>query len=347
MAQNDFLQFDENSQNTLTQEEYLSDTQRLNGAASGIARSKLINKALRQATSMCAALGSIINTNGGSAVEDQTTLIAAIKAYIMGAAYHVLSSATASLYGLTTPNNTVDKALEQLRTINVVEITSSGNWTVPDNVKNVDIFLVGGGYSGGTPTGGKGGKGGDGGKISKFLNVPVTPGESRPIVIGEVNGGITSFSNFTTEVGINILGLDGIPSSDAPDNTVFFAFNDINYNICPFNGKTYGIPGAAGGGYNNSLLSGKKGGNNGVKTGGTGLPVSPTTANPFSGGGGASFDNNGSNASSNIVGGKGGDALANTGNGGGGAGGSFPNSGGVAGTGGTGICIIRYIKGGY
>lgn len=84
MAQNDFLQFDSSDTNTLTQAEYLTDTQRINGCTTGIARSKLFNRALRQVSSMCAAIGSIINSNGGSAVEDQTTLIASLKNYLLG-----------------------------------------------------------------------------------------------------------------------------------------------------------------------------------------------------------------------------------------------------------------------
>ena len=47
---NEFMIFDENNQNSMTNETYSTDEQRLNGVASGIARSSLYNKALRQAT---------------------------------------------------------------------------------------------------------------------------------------------------------------------------------------------------------------------------------------------------------------------------------------------------------
>lgn len=101
MAQNDFLQFDENNANILTQAEYLAETQRLNGAASGIAKSKLFNKALRQATSMCAAIGSIINTNGGTASEDQATLISALKSNFLGVSLGTNMSETTGTISVT------------------------------------------------------------------------------------------------------------------------------------------------------------------------------------------------------------------------------------------------------
>ena len=46
MAQNDFLQFDENNENVLTQDAYREDEQRISGAKSGVARSSLFNKVL-------------------------------------------------------------------------------------------------------------------------------------------------------------------------------------------------------------------------------------------------------------------------------------------------------------
>lgn len=45
---NEFMIFDENNQNSMTNEIYSTDEQRLNGVASGIARSSLYNKALSQ-----------------------------------------------------------------------------------------------------------------------------------------------------------------------------------------------------------------------------------------------------------------------------------------------------------
>lgn len=61
---NEFMIFDENNQNSMTNETYSADEQRLNGVASGIARSSLYNKALRQATKMSKELGLFLSQKG-------------------------------------------------------------------------------------------------------------------------------------------------------------------------------------------------------------------------------------------------------------------------------------------
>lgn len=66
---NEFLIFDENNKNTLSNESYSIDTQRLNGVG-GIARSNLYNKAMRQATMLSFTLGQIISENDGNATEN-------------------------------------------------------------------------------------------------------------------------------------------------------------------------------------------------------------------------------------------------------------------------------------
>ena len=66
----------------------------------------------------------------------------------------------------------------------VVYIEESQNWTVPANVYEVDVFLIGGGAAG---TGGsKSGVGGDGGAggFATTETIAVTPGEVIPVVIG-------------------------------------------------------------------------------------------------------------------------------------------------------------------
>lgn len=67
---NEFLIFDENNQNTLSNESYSIDTQRLNGVGGGLARSSLYNKSIRQATIIGNAIGQIISENGYNAKED-------------------------------------------------------------------------------------------------------------------------------------------------------------------------------------------------------------------------------------------------------------------------------------
>lgn len=70
MAQNDFLQFDENNENVLTQDAYREDEQRISGAKSGVARSSLFNKVLRQVSTFVAGFGQFISEKNINVLED-------------------------------------------------------------------------------------------------------------------------------------------------------------------------------------------------------------------------------------------------------------------------------------
>lgn len=70
MAQNDFLQFDENNENVLTQDAYREDEQRISGAKSGVARSSLFNKVMRQASTFVAGFGQFISEKNINVLED-------------------------------------------------------------------------------------------------------------------------------------------------------------------------------------------------------------------------------------------------------------------------------------
>jgi microcystin-dependent protein len=93
MATNEILTFasTDTGTNLLTQAEYTSDSQRTIGNQPGIARSKLVNKALRQSTLVSAALAQYIANKQGVNVTDGKTvseleamLIDAIAAQITG-----------------------------------------------------------------------------------------------------------------------------------------------------------------------------------------------------------------------------------------------------------------------
>lgn len=62
-GQNDFLIFDENNENILTQANYASDTDRANGFRTGLARSIVTNKVLHQTSMVCHALGELAKDN--------------------------------------------------------------------------------------------------------------------------------------------------------------------------------------------------------------------------------------------------------------------------------------------
>lgn len=80
--------------------------------------------------------------------------------------------------------------------LHVEVITTSGTWTVPENVHFVDLILIGGGggggggYSGGSGSdGGGGGGGGSSGAVTFYEHVKVTPGQEVPIIIGAGGNG--------------------------------------------------------------------------------------------------------------------------------------------------------------
>ena len=82
--------------------------------------------------------------------------------------------------------------LVRLENLNIVTITSSGNWTVPSGINEIKaLYLIGGGGGGGSSenyTAAGGGGGGTGGIVSIYRNLKVTPSQSIPIIIGA--GGI-------------------------------------------------------------------------------------------------------------------------------------------------------------
>lgn len=244
----------------------------------------------------------------------------------------------------------------------IEEITTSGTWTVPEGVTEVDVFLVDGGQAGsngsagaGTPnyTGGAGGKGGNGGRTMYIPGIGVTPLEEVSVVVGAggvsngAAGGVTSFKDFSTssdffyarpaakggeggaQVGRNVTGKPGTVGAVGVR--------------CLINGVGYGFSGSGGG-------SGGGGGSSNTTYNQGGSGASGVTA-PYGtgcrgGNGGAGYSNG-----YGGTGTAGASAAPNTGNGGGGGGGgggyydrnigSAPSAGGA---GGSGIIVLRYQK---
>lgn len=81
----------------------------------------------------------------------------------------------------------------------IVNFTTSQTWTVPTNVTSIDIFLAGGGGGGGIygSVGGSsgGGGGGGGGYTKNYYKIPVTPGQSIPVVVGAGGEKASTYSN--------------------------------------------------------------------------------------------------------------------------------------------------------
>lgn len=230
----------------------------------------------------------------------------------------------------------------------IARFTSSGTWTCPDDVTEVDVWIVGGGGGGGK--GNVGGGGGGGGYCRLRRKIAVTPGKQYNIVIGA-----------------------GGTSGNSGGNSSAFGYTANG-------GKTGtstvgGAGGNGGGGSGGSSSGGVFPGGNGGSRGSSGSPgnylggqgsaslgAEYSTTNPYDG---IDYAGGGGGASYELIGGTGGGSFGgraeeNGGNGGGfknsddsgdyaGGGGSYGGGGPglasgsstyVGGTGGSGIVII-------
>lgn len=228
--------------------------------------------------------------------------------------------------------------------------TASGTFTVPSKVTSIDVFLVGGGGPGtrGSKTYSSYGAGGGSGYTTTVKSIPVTPGDTIPVIVGAggvavsnsstiVNGGESSFGNYAKALG-------GSSSS---------SFSDV------------GGPGGSGGG---GLMCGPGGSNGSNGQSGTSKTISNLSGGPgqgettrafgessgtlYAGGGGAA----GGYAGEVSTGGGGGGgaglwynsagnaivSVAGTPNTGGGGGGGTLSGGGWGANGGSGIVIVRW-----
>ncbi|MGI5824466.1 MAG: hypothetical protein ACOX7J_02735 [Bacillota bacterium] len=245
---------------------------------------------------------------------------------------------------------------------NTLYINESRNWTVPDNVTQIDIFIVDGGYDGEagekassssvTSAGsGNGGYGGDGGACAYYPNLSVVPNTAIPVVVGAANGGKSSFDGMET---INITGAEGgnPVSSQKPRGGSYPVINNIYTGIgsyCPIDRKHYGISGACGQDCERSSVNISVAGGTAGKKRADLLPTQGESKYNSSGsvqrssGGGGSYDNDGAGNDGDKIAGKGGDAVT-PGCGGGGGGGTVYSGGtiGLGGAGAPGVVIIAY-----
>lgn len=223
-----------------------------------------------------------------------------------------------------------------------IRFLTSGTFT-PSKDFIFDLFLVGAGGGGRTPTSYPGGGGGAGGYVATYTSITLHAGVACSITVGAGGsagntGGTTTFTaNGTT---YSAVGGNGATSSS--------------------NGAAGGSGGAAGGGTNSK--TGKVGGSNGSYggynssdsySGGAGDGLSKYEFGNTSlalyaggGGGGSHSDNGGAGGAGGAGGGGAGgnrqengyNGTANTGGGGGGAGGGYSK---IGGSGGSGIAILR------
>ncbi|SET52676.1 hypothetical protein SAMN05443270_0369 [Lacrimispora sphenoides] len=228
--------------------------------------------------------------------------------------------------------------------------TSSGTFTVPDGVRSIDLFCVGGGGSGG---GGRrlndnSGGGGGSGKTSTIKSVGVVPGQQFSVVIGAGGAAVEGFSSGSKGGETKVMN---------GSTTLVFADGGEG-------GAMGGYGGSGGSAGGKGAYAVKKGGTNaqnGASDGGsTSASGQGTTTRAFGeswntlyaggGGGGGSLQYadtdrafggaGGGGNGANAMGAAGSNGAAGTGSGGGGGYTYSTPGGGYAG--GSGICIIRW-----
>ncbi len=246
----------------------------------------------------------------------------------------------------------------------VTYIESSQNWTVPEGVSEIDVFLINGGYDGedgvvaeeNTNTGlayAHGGNGGKGGGCLYYSGLKVTPEETFVIVVGASNGGISSFGLLSGDSVNGMSGGDGAGNTGKTDEDRKGKLPKINnlYNSrCPLDGGYYGISGGAGspccyGKIESEMFS--AGGNAGKdnadhRPGGGEFYKTGMVSRNYCGGGGASYDEDGEGNPSRDIGGDGGNATTYGCGGGGGGGANQNGTAGLGGSGAPGAVIIAY-----
>ena len=172
----------------------------------------------------------------------------------------------------------------------IATFTSSGTWTVPAGIREVDVYLVGGGGAGGVNfslgSATFGGGAGGGGYCKFHQGLTIIPGENIDVVVGaggsrgggEKAGGVSSFGDLSVNGG------------------------DGGKGTMTLNGGAGGSGGSGGGGgtsSGNTGGAGGSGGGNGASgsgnpggAGGTGggtinfAPINPYNNQMYGGGGG-------------------------------------------------------------
>lgn len=221
--------------------------------------------------------------------------------------------------------------------------TSSGTFTVPANVRTIDIFCVGGG-GGSTYNGpnGEGSGGGGGGYTGTVKNVSVNPGQQIGVTIG-AGGAASNWTGGNTSCGSCV----GAGASTKTTTGVTNGGSGGGGNA--YKTANHDVYAGAGGSDGSNGYPNNKGQGGGLGQGTTTRAFGESGNTLYAGGGGGggadSYSNRGlggagggGNGADRYVAGSGG--VAGTGGGAGGASGGS-NAGGPY-AGGSGICIIRW-----
>lgn len=237
-------------------------------------------------------------------------------------------------------------------------LTSSGVFTVPEGVKEIDVLTIDGGGGGGTGSLSSrgGGSGGDSGKM-EFKKILVSPQQAIYYIVGlggtgaigqnttATSGGLGGNSSFGIENAVlgssitqSVKGGLGVGESKTGNNgeSVAAPINNLVSTVL-YSGAS------GGGGSTYSNTAGGKGGDSGSAVGGL-----PSTPNGYGANGGGGAGGNGTNGGAGKTtyissgdGGTGGNGGVGCGGGGGGGTGRGSSKGG---NGGNGVIYIGYFK---
>lgn len=323
MAKNDFKAFatDLNA-NVMSQEEWEALPALLSGFTAGKASSAQVNKVIRQASFIAAALAQFVSDKTQLDVLDNGDLPGFVE--LLGSGFAVEYLSRKNPFGDINSDGTVQTALGNLglvdnsgvvgRLINTQVITSSGTYTPTPGTKRVRVTITGGGGGGAGCSGSatsqsiSGGGGGAGATAVKTFDISAA---SYTVTIGSGGNG-----------GVGALGGSNGGSSSINGITAGGGVGGIRANVTSWPGGDGGS--ATGGDINIS--------------GGTGADGQSATENFFGyGSGGASFWGGGGRAGISS-------GLAGKAYGSGGGGAYDPSLSGTAfngGKGAAGICVIE------
>lgn len=227
------------------------------------------------------------------------------------------------------------------------EITTSGTWTVPEGVHEVEVMLFGGGGAGYYRQSSSVNSGGGGG--SGYMNrgkFYVTPGQQIPVTIGagatdySSDGGTTSFGDMLSanggQSGSFYKGGDGFAGGGG--------YADSSENV-PYRFAGHGVGGGDGGWHGHELSRLFRGVSTATAQGGDLYVSSSSTSSRAGGGGGGMNGGNGGKGGPNGGGGGGGYGIKKLTSGTSGGTGYGAGGGGTSPAGAPGICVIQYKKG--
>lgn len=230
MAKNDFKAFatDRNA-NVMSQEEWEALPALLSGFTAGKASSAQVNKVIRQASFIAAALAQFVSDKTQRDVLDNGDLPGFVE--LLGSGFAVEYLSRKNPFGDIKSDGTVQTALENLglvnngavgRLIGMQIIKTSGTYTKTPGAMFADVIAIGGGGGGGwaTSTGNynaAGGGGGGGGMARGLFNLSAISTVLVTIGAGG-NGGIASTMTNGTQGGTTTFGSYLSASGGQPGN---------------------------------------------------------------------------------------------------------------------------------